>query len=191
MHGAIGFGLACHWLKNWHESFKPITKRANRNHVMTFDSHLKIYSKEQILITPSFQFFSFSTAIWEISFIILAERQLHLMKSTSVFKIPYVVAETSTIISKICTNYICYKHAPIVILVINILSSQISASLSSWKMLYDNKKKLIALAILMSNATSNYAISEHISYFPENDISLLRCLKDLLKRFGSIKITVL
>ena len=41
VHGAIGFGLACHWLKNWHESFKPITKRSNRNHVITFDSHLK------------------------------------------------------------------------------------------------------------------------------------------------------
>ena len=41
VHGAIGFGLACHWLNNWRESFKPITKRSNRNHVITFDSHLK------------------------------------------------------------------------------------------------------------------------------------------------------
>ena len=41
VHGAIGFGLASHWLKNWHESFKPITKRSNRNHGITFDSHLK------------------------------------------------------------------------------------------------------------------------------------------------------
>ena len=40
VHGAIGFGFASHWL-NWHDSFKPITKRSNRNHVMTFDSHLK------------------------------------------------------------------------------------------------------------------------------------------------------
>ena len=40
-HGAIGFGFASHWLKNWHESFKPITKRSNRDHVITFDSHLK------------------------------------------------------------------------------------------------------------------------------------------------------
>ena len=42
--GAIGFGFASHWLKNWRESFKPITmrlKRSNRNHVITFDSHLK------------------------------------------------------------------------------------------------------------------------------------------------------
>ena len=30
-----------HWLKNWRGSFKPITKRGNRNHVITFDSHLK------------------------------------------------------------------------------------------------------------------------------------------------------
>ena len=40
VHGAIGFGFASHWLKNWRES-KPIIKRSNRNHVITFDSHLK------------------------------------------------------------------------------------------------------------------------------------------------------
>ena len=39
VHGAIGF--ASHWLKNWRDSFKPITKRSNRNHAITFDSHLK------------------------------------------------------------------------------------------------------------------------------------------------------
>ena len=39
IHGAIGFGFASHWLKNWRDSFKPITKRSN--HVSTFDSHLK------------------------------------------------------------------------------------------------------------------------------------------------------
>ena len=37
VHGAIGFGFDSHW----RESFKPITKRSNRNHVITFDSHLK------------------------------------------------------------------------------------------------------------------------------------------------------
>ena len=41
VHGAIGFGFAPHWLKNWRESFKPITKRSNRNHVITFEIHLK------------------------------------------------------------------------------------------------------------------------------------------------------
>ena len=41
VHGAIGFGFASHWLNNWRESFKPITKRNNRNQVITFDSHLK------------------------------------------------------------------------------------------------------------------------------------------------------
>ena len=39
--GAIGFGFDSNWLKNWRDSFKPITKRSNRNHVITFDSHLK------------------------------------------------------------------------------------------------------------------------------------------------------
>ena len=41
VQGAIGFAFASHWLKNWRESFKPITKRSNRNHLITFDSHLK------------------------------------------------------------------------------------------------------------------------------------------------------
>ena len=41
IHGAIGFGFASQWLKNWRESFKPITKCSNRNHVITFESHLK------------------------------------------------------------------------------------------------------------------------------------------------------
>ena len=42
VHGAIGFGFASHWLKKWRESSKPIiTKSSNRNHVVTFDSHLK------------------------------------------------------------------------------------------------------------------------------------------------------
>ena len=41
VRGAIGFGLASHWLKNGSDSFKPITKHSNRNHVITFDSHLK------------------------------------------------------------------------------------------------------------------------------------------------------
>ena len=41
IHGVIGFGFASYWLKNWQESFKPITKRSNCNHVITFDSHLK------------------------------------------------------------------------------------------------------------------------------------------------------
>ena len=41
VHGAIDFGFASHWLKNWRESFKPITKRSNLNHVITFDSHFE------------------------------------------------------------------------------------------------------------------------------------------------------
>ena len=41
VHGAIGFGFASYWLKNWRDSFKPIAKPSNRNLVITFDSHLK------------------------------------------------------------------------------------------------------------------------------------------------------
>ena len=40
VHGTIGFGFNSHWLKNWHESFKPITKRSNRSHVISFNSYL-------------------------------------------------------------------------------------------------------------------------------------------------------
>ena len=41
VRGTIGFGFTSHWLKNWRESFKPITKRINSNHLITFDGHLK------------------------------------------------------------------------------------------------------------------------------------------------------
>ena len=41
VHGVIGFGFASRCLKNWRESYKPITKRSNCDHVITFDSHLK------------------------------------------------------------------------------------------------------------------------------------------------------
>ena len=39
-HDAIGFGFGSHWLNNWRESFTPITKRSNCNHVVTFDHRL-------------------------------------------------------------------------------------------------------------------------------------------------------
>ena len=41
VHGVIGFGFDSHWLKNWRESFKPITKSSNCNYVITFNSHFK------------------------------------------------------------------------------------------------------------------------------------------------------
>ena len=50
VHGAIGFGFASHWLKNWRDSFKPISKRSNRNHVITFDSHLETALRSQIAV---------------------------------------------------------------------------------------------------------------------------------------------
>ena len=37
----IGFGFASHWLKNWREIFRPITKHSNSNREITFDSHWK------------------------------------------------------------------------------------------------------------------------------------------------------
>ena len=53
VHGAIGFGFASHWFKNWRESFKPITKRSKRNHVITFDSHLKTALTTHWIIKPN------------------------------------------------------------------------------------------------------------------------------------------
>ena len=55
VNGAIGFGFASHWLKSWRESFKPITKRSNRNHVVTFDSHLKTALKQRVLHWSTFR----------------------------------------------------------------------------------------------------------------------------------------
>ena len=51
VRGAIGFGFDFHWLKNWRESFKPITKRRHHNLVITFDSHLKtaLYDQQSLL----------------------------------------------------------------------------------------------------------------------------------------------
>ena len=34
VHGAMGFGFVSHWLKNWRDIFKPITKRSNRKHAV-------------------------------------------------------------------------------------------------------------------------------------------------------------
>ena len=42
--GDIGFGFACHCLKNLREILEPITMRSNR--VITFDSHLKSLASE-------------------------------------------------------------------------------------------------------------------------------------------------
>ena len=50
VHGAIGFGFDFHWLKNWYESFKPITKCSNPNHVITFDSHLKTALSQSVSV---------------------------------------------------------------------------------------------------------------------------------------------
>ena len=41
LHSAISFGFTSHSVKNWRESFMPITKRSDRNHVISFGSHLK------------------------------------------------------------------------------------------------------------------------------------------------------
>lgn len=40
-HGVIGFNFAWHWLKNWCEILKPVTKRSNRNRVIIFNIQLK------------------------------------------------------------------------------------------------------------------------------------------------------
>ena len=58
VQGAIGFGLGSHWLKNWRESFKPITKRSNRNLVITFDSHLKTALCNYCKLTTVVPYFS-------------------------------------------------------------------------------------------------------------------------------------
>ena len=48
-HADIGFGVASHWLKNWRESFKPITKGSNSNRVITVDGNLKTALIKQLI----------------------------------------------------------------------------------------------------------------------------------------------
>ena len=46
VHGAIGFGFSSHWLKNWPESFKPITKGKryqSRNYIRQSFENCSIY----------------------------------------------------------------------------------------------------------------------------------------------------
>ena len=57
---AIGFGFATHWFKSWRQIFKPITKRFNRNSVITFDGHLKTSLVYEAKINMKFERFLFS-----------------------------------------------------------------------------------------------------------------------------------
>ena len=50
VHGAVCLGFDSHWLKNWRESFKPITKRRNHNRVVTFDSQLETALLNNLLV---------------------------------------------------------------------------------------------------------------------------------------------
>ena len=46
VHGVIDFGFDSHWLKNWRESFKPITKLSNRSQLRNyFRQSFENYSK--------------------------------------------------------------------------------------------------------------------------------------------------
>ena len=50
VHGAIGFGFASHCLNNWRETFRPISKRSNRNQIITFDSRLNTALENEFCI---------------------------------------------------------------------------------------------------------------------------------------------
>ena len=45
VQGAIGFAFPAHWLKNQREIFKPITKRSNRNRVISLKQAFENSSK--------------------------------------------------------------------------------------------------------------------------------------------------
>ena len=52
IHGAIGFGFTSHWLKNWRESFKPITKRSksqSRNYFRQSFENYYIFSQSLLV----------------------------------------------------------------------------------------------------------------------------------------------
>ena len=44
------FGFGFYWLKTWREIFKPITKRTNRDRVISFDGQLKAVVSEKKLL---------------------------------------------------------------------------------------------------------------------------------------------
>ena len=67
VHGAVCFGFAFHWLKNWRESFKPITRSSNRNRVIYYfrqsigncsnyvHSSLCLFSKLVVITTVNYR----------------------------------------------------------------------------------------------------------------------------------------
>jgi len=59
VQGALGFGFgfASHCWKNRDDIFKAITKRSNRNHVITFNGHLKTALKGYLPLTKNFRKF--------------------------------------------------------------------------------------------------------------------------------------
>ena len=64
VHGAIGFGLASHWLKNWRESFKPITKQSqSRNYFRQ--------SFENCSIHYELHFFSVTNVLYQTLIVLL------------------------------------------------------------------------------------------------------------------------
>ena len=82
VHGVIGFGFASHWLKNWRESFKPITKRSNRNHVLTFDSHLKtaLCKFHHYPIAPLYLQAGVKAWVWKVEILTLETRNFEFRK---------------------------------------------------------------------------------------------------------------
>ena len=59
----IGFGFPFHWLINWREILKSITKRSTCNRVITFDSHLKTALELNVNMTCSYFFARFSRGL--------------------------------------------------------------------------------------------------------------------------------
>ena len=97
VHGAIGFGFASHWLKNWRESFKPITKRSNRNHVITFDSHLKIalFAKNYFLLYLSavYMVINFIYSLLWVFFFSFIHSVTHSLAELSTQSLSHVLAQ--------------------------------------------------------------------------------------------------
>ena len=87
VHGAIGFGFASHWLKNWRDSFKPITKRSNHNHVITFDSHLKTALNPMKGLDFMYYYSFLITKVQSVSFFMEKTRRHSFMKVLKDFSI--------------------------------------------------------------------------------------------------------
>ena len=100
VHDAIGFGFASNRLKNWRESFKPVTKRSNCNHEITFGSHLKTALIMELYVICLFLFKSMCRLPWHRFCLVLEWGHPVNLRLRNVLLKKYLSSDTHTVIFK-------------------------------------------------------------------------------------------